>query len=119
MEAFSIEQESEGSLGMGTPQNDPGTAPARGSKDQAQLLATGCILKAVIRLVPKSRMREIRTYGSVVGPAQKWAGLPDSIGRTNAPIQGWHLHCPVSNRLLKLNIYLIWRGKAYGKGTNP
>ena len=81
MEAFSIEQESEGSLGMGTPQNDPGTAPARGSKDQAQLLATGCILKAVIRLVPKSRMREIRTYGSVVGPAQKWAGLPDSLPR--------------------------------------
>ena len=39
----------------------------------------GCILKAVIRLVPKCRMREICTYGAVVGPAQKWAGLPDSL----------------------------------------
>ena len=32
---------------------------------------------AVIRLFSKSRMREIRTYGSVVGPTWQRAGLPD------------------------------------------
>ena len=77
MEALPVEAESERPSGLETLQSASRSAPARASHNRAQLLATGWIFKAVILFFPKSRMREIRTYGSVVGPAQTWAGLPD------------------------------------------
>ncbi len=43
-------------------------APAGVREDQDQLPSIGSVRAAVIRLDSKSRMREICTYGSVVGP---------------------------------------------------
>ena len=47
-----------------------GSAPAGSAAHSDSLFPTGVVRPPVNNLVPKSRMREIRTYGSVVGPAR-------------------------------------------------
>ena len=57
--------------------DDPNEAPAGSAAHSDSLFPIGVVRPAVNRLFAKSRMREIRTYGSVVGPPRRRGGLPD------------------------------------------
>ena len=79
MEILTVKSEPEWQNKLEGLRENPGRSSYGSTQNQNQLRSVIRLRQAVIRPSLKSRMREICTYGSVVGPVQQWAGLPDLL----------------------------------------